>query len=312
MIEYDQILIGEVAMKNILVIGSSNTDMIVKTEALPLPGQTLLGGEFMTFGGGKGANQAVAAKRAGANTQFVVSVGDDDLGRAALAIFAGEEIQTDYAQVVEGARSGVAMIFVDGKGENSIAVAPGANDKLTPEYIDAYNEMYDGVSLLLIQLETPMPTVERAVALAKEKGVPAVINPAPAARLSDVVLNGLYCITPNETEAEALTGCEITDIHSAINAAHVLRIKGVQNVIITLGSKGALLVNADGVYHQLTEKVDVVDTTAAGDTFNGILVAALSDNKSMEESLALAVKGASLSVQKQGAISSIPYRDEYE
>ena len=298
-------------MKSILVIGSSNTDMIIKTETLPTPGETLLGGEFMTFGGGKGANQAVAARRAGGDVQFVVSVGDDDLGKAALKSFADEGIKTDYVQVLEGTPSGVALIFVDSKGENSIAVAPGANDKLEPEYLESNKDLFAEASHLLIQLETPMETVERAVALAKENGVQAIINPAPAAELSDTVLDGLYCITPNQTEATVLTGVKVTDTESAAQAAEVLHGKGVQNVIITMGSNGALLCNAGGTYHQPAPKVTAIDTTAAGDTFNGILTTVLAEGKSIPEAMELAVKGASLSVQKQGAISSIPLRTAY-
>ena len=299
-------------MKKVLVIGSSNTDMIIQTETIPLPGQTLLGGEFMTFGGGKGANQAIAAQRAGGNVQFVVSVGDDDLGKAAMASFSKEGIKTDYAQVLEGTPSGVALIFVDSKGENSIAVAPGSNDKLEPEYLENNKDAFADASHLLIQLETPMKTVEKAVAMAKNSGIPAIINPAPAAELSDTVLDGLFCITPNETETEVLTGVKVDDIESASKAAEVLRSKGVQNVIITLGSNGALLCNADGVHHQPAPKVTAVDTTAAGDTFNGILTTVLAEGKSLPESMELAVKGASLSVQIAGASSSIPQRAQFD
>ena len=298
-------------MKDVLVIGSSNTDMVVRVKNIPCPGQTVMGEGFQVFAGGKGANQAMAARRAGGNVRFIAAVGQDEFGKVALEGFEREGINVDSIEVVEGAPSGVAMIFVSDEGENCIAVAPGANNGLLPEHLEKNVPAFQQASHLLLQLEIPMETVECAVKLAQGNDVRVILNPAPAAPLSNRVLQGLYCITPNEHEAGELTGIKVTDLESARQAAEALLNLGVQNVIVTLGCDGALLVNAQGSHHQVAETVDVVDTTAAGDTFNGILAALLAEGRSMQDCICLAVAGATLSVQKAGAMDSVPYREDF-
>lgn len=293
-------------MKSILVVGSSNTDMVIRVPELPKPGQTISGGEFQIFGGGKGANQAIAARRAGARVTFIAAVGDDDFGKTAIASIRAEGIETTGIEVDYGAPSGVALIFVNADGENCIGVAPGANARLTPETLIRQKHAFDAAGLLLVQLEAPMETVAAAVSMAASRGVPAILNPAPAKQLSDDLLNNLFCLTPNESEAEALTGISVVDENTAVAAADVLLRRGVQNVVVTLGRSGALLRNAEGTHHQPAESVNVVDTTGAGDTFNGVLAAMVVKGATLPEAMETAVAAASISVQSAGAIASIP------
>ena len=287
-------------MKNILVIGSTNTDMVIRVSNLPLAGQTVLGDRFQVFEGGKGANQAVAARRAGGKVRFLTAVGNDNFGKAAIDTFKTEGIDTSAVQVIDGAPTGVALIFVNHGGENCIAVAAGANAHITPEVVDQYSQLSADVSYLLMQLETPMAAVETAVALARQNDVRVILNPAPAAALSDTVLTTLFCITPNETELEALTGVEIRNVHNAADAASVLLQRGVQNVVVTMGAAGALICNSDGVHHEQAKAIKVVDTTGAGDIFNGVFTAMLAADEHPRDAVRLAVAAASLSVQTAG------------
>ena len=299
-------------MKPILIAGSSNTDMVIQVRDLPLPGQTVLGDNFRTFAGGKGANQAVAARRAGGNVALLAAVGNDDFGKAALETYETEGIDTSLIRIVDGTPSGVAMIFVNDAGENCISVAPGANTSLTPDIIRHNEAAIAAASMLLLQLETPLDAVVEAIDIAAQHGTRCVLNPAPAAQLSDQTLAQLYCITPNETEAEILTGIQVIDEQSATAAAGLLLQRGVENVVITMGGNGALVCNSDGVHHQKAKSVAVVDTTGAGDTFNGVLVALLAEGKSLKEAVRVAVKAATLSVGTAGAIASIPRREDFE
>ena len=297
-------------MKPILVIGSSNTDMVIRVSELPRPGQTVAGDDFQIFGGGKGANQAIAARRAGAAVKFVAAIGDDDFGKSSLDTFAAEGIETSSIQVLGDTPSGVALIFVDDSGENCIGVAPGANGCLTPESLQSQQYAFDDAELLLIQLETPLDTVAAALQMANARDLPVILNPAPAQQLADSFLQGLYCITPNESEAELLSGITVTDQKSAIEAAEALRQQGVENVIVTMGSQGALLCNAEGTHFQSAEEVQVVDTTGAGDTFNGVLAARIASGTSLRSAMETAVRAATMSVQTAGAIASIPHLDQ--
>lgn len=287
-------------MKNILVIGSSNTDMVIRVSGLPLPGETVLGDQFQIFAGGKGANQAIAAHRAGANVRFLAAVGDDDFGKSAIETLVAEGIDTDAVQIVSGVPSGVALILVDHHGENCIAVSPGANAHITPKVINKYGHIFTDIGFLLVQLETPMDAVEQAVALAAKNNIKVILNPAPAATLTNTMLENLFCITPNESELEALTGKEVRNVKNAVDAASVLLQRGVQNVVVTMGESGALICNSDGAHHEKTDSVQVVDTTGAGDTFNGVFTATLAAGKSLRNALRLAVAAASLSVQYAG------------
>ena len=296
--------------KKILVIGSSNTDMVIKTNNFPAPGETILGGRFLMNAGGKGANQAVAAARLGGMVTFIGKIGDDIFGKQAVQQLEDEGINVNFVAVDHENPSGVAMITVDHKGENSIVVAPGSNGTLSSgDFNKALSELQDA-EFVLMQLEIPIPTVEYIAQIAAQKQKKVILNPAPAAELSDELLQNLYIITPNETEAELLTQIKVTDEQSALKAAEALHKKGVEIVIITMGAAGAfLLINGESeIIH--ASKVKAVDTTAAGDTFNGALAVGLSEGKTIQESIAFANKAAAISVTRIGAQSSVPYRNE--
>ncbi|MBC8005335.1 MAG: ribokinase [Verrucomicrobia bacterium] len=296
--------------KRILVVGSSNTDMVIKTHSFPCPGETILGGRFLMNAGGKGANQAVAAARLGGLVTFVGKIGDDIFGKQAVQQLEDEGINVDYVVIDPENPSGVAMITVDRKGENSIVVAPGSNGTLSAADFDKAIPLLSDSEFVLMQLEIPIPTVEHIASVAASKQKKVVLNPAPAARLSDELLKSIYILTPNETEAELLTGIKVTDEQSALKAARYLHDKGVEIVIITMGAAGAFLL-AEGNHEVISApKVEPVDTTAAGDTFNGALVVALSEGKTIRESIAFANKVAAISVTRPGAQSSVPYRHE--
>ena len=294
----------------IVIIGSSNTDMVIKTGHLPAPGETVLGGNFFMNAGGKGANQAVAAARLNGNVTFVAKVGDDVFGRQAIDLFKKENINTDFVFVDDKNPSGVALINVDGKGENCIAVASGANSFLLKEDIEKVKVIIEQADIILAQLETPVETIEYIASIAKQNNKTLILNPAPACNLSDELLSKVSILTPNEKEAAMLTGINVIDINSAKQAAKVLSSKGLKTVIITLGSEGALLYNNDEFTLVPSYKVDAVDTTAAGDVFNGALAVALSEKKSIEDAVAFANKAASISVTRMGAQASAPYKPE--
>jgi ribokinase len=298
------------SLKKILVVGSSNTDMVIKTNNFPAPGETILGGRFLMNAGGKGANQAVAAARLGGMVTFVGKTGDDIFGKQAIQQLEDEGINVNFVAVDPENPSGVAMITVDRKGENSIVVAPGSNGTLSPADFEKALTEFEDSEFILMQLEIPIPTVEHIARMAASKNKKVILNPAPAAALSDELLKNLYLITPNETEAELLTEIKVTDQNSALKAATALHNKGVEIVVITMGSAGAFLLK-DGKSEIIsTPKVEAVDTTAAGDTFNGALAVALSEGKTIQESIAFANKAASISVTRIGAQSSVPYRKE--
>jgi len=297
-------------MKKIVVLGSTNTDMVIKAARIPAPGETILGGRFLMNPGGKGANQAVAAARLGGQVTFVAKVGDDLFGREARSLFAKEGIRTEHVFTDPNEPSGVALIMVDDKGENCIAVASGANGTLSPADLEAAREEIERAGLLLMQLETPVETVLCAAQWAAAKGVPVVLNPAPACKLPDELFACLGMITPNETEAELLTGIKVNNDASAEAAAKALCAKGVKRVVLTLGAKGAF-VYADGRGTRVPAfKVEAVDTTAAGDVFNGALAVALTEDRPLAAAVSFAAKAAAISVTRMGAQASAPYRNE--
>lgn len=296
----------------ILVVGSTNTDMVVRTEHLPRPGETVLGGTFLMNSGGKGANQAVAAARLGADVIFVCKTGNDMFGITTRQQLAQEGIDTRFVFIDDHNPSGVALISVDSRAENTIVVASGANANLLPLDVAKAETALDDCDIVLMQLETPMTTIEYVAAEAAKRGKRTVLNPAPGAALSPQLLKSLYLITPNETEAEIITGIRIHNAETEAEAARSIRAMGVQNVIITLGSRGAYICNDRFDEAVPAQKVRAVDTTAAGDVFNGALVVALSEGKSLEEAVRFASRASAISVTRMGAQSSIPYRSEVD
>lgn len=291
--------------ERILVIGSSNTDMTIKSDNLPLPGQTILGGRFVMGPGGKGANQAVAAKRLGGNVEFICKVGHDIFGKSAADGYKKEGI--DISHILYSTEpSGVALILVDKTGENVISVAPGANGDLSVEDIESIANVIKEADYLILQLEIPTDAVIRAAKIAHEAGVYVILNPAPACKLPNELFQYISLITPNQTETELMTGVKLINEQSFITAVENFNRMGVKDVIITLGSKGSL-VCYDGKNEFVPAiKVDAVDATAAGDTFCGAVCVALSQGKNLKEAAVFATKAASLTVQKMGAQDSIP------
>jgi ribokinase len=298
------------ASKSILVVGSSNTDMIIKVERIPKPGETILGGEFASAAGGKGANQAVSAARAGGAVTFIARVGKDMFGDKAVAGFKVDGINVDHIVRDQTSPSGVALIFVGQDGENSIAVASGANARLTPT--DLKRRAFGQASVVVLQLETPLRTVEAAAKLATAAGARVILNPAPARALPDNLLRRVFLLTPNESEAELLTGIEVNDESAAAKAAEALLARGVENVILTRGARGAWVAGKHGRGPVKAHKVKAVDTTAAGDVFNGAVAVALAEGKPLMDAARFASAAAAISVTRLGAQTSAPTRQEIE
>ena len=296
--------------KKIVVIGSTNTDMVVAGKKIPVPGETISGGKFLMNPGGKGANQAVAVARLAARRgccMFIAKVGDDLFGRETAVRMKKDSI--DAKLVVDRKNpSGTALILVAPNGQNVISVALGANGTLSPKDIAPYRRDIESAAALLLQLETPIATVIAAAKWASAKGVPVVLNPAPAAKLPRELYKCLEWITPNETEAELLTGVRVTDAKSASKAVDALLKRGVRHVAITMGAKGVFCGNCRKLYP--CRKVKAVDCVAAGDTFNGAFVVALAEGKSCAEAIAFAQRAAAISVTRAGAQSSVPFRKE--
>lgn len=296
----------------ITVIGSSNTDLVAKAPKLPAPGETVLGSEFIIAPGGKGANQAVAIARLGGDVTFVAKLGMDDFGDQALENFKKDGINTEFIFRDEVSPSGVALIFVDDSGENMIVAAQGANARLSPRDIDKAREVIKSADIVVMQLESPLETVEHAVAIAAEKRVPVILNPAPGRKLESKLIEKVYCLTPNETEAEILTGVKVSDDNSAQKAGEKLLELGAGSVVVTLGKRGAMLVTREGNSLIPAFEVDAVDATAAGDAFTGGMAYALAIGKDLKDSVRFANAVAALAVTRMGAQPSMPAREELE
>jgi ribokinase len=294
----------------IVVVGSSNTDMVVKAARIPVPGETVTGGQFVMAAGGKGANQAVAAARLGAEVTFVAKTGQDMFGDQAIEGYRAEGIVTDLILRDPENHTGVALIMVDDEGENLIAVASGANHTLTPEDVDRAAERIRAAHVVMLQLETPIDVVAHTARLAAEASVPVILDPAPAAPLSGDFLANVSYLTPNESEAERLTGIQVDDEASARAAAEQLLQSGAQHVIVTMGTKGALVAGPGQTALIPVHKVEAKDSTAAGDAFNGGLAVALARGLSLEEAVREASLVGALSVTRLGAQPSLPTAEE--
>jgi len=299
-------------VKNVLVVGSSNTDLIIRVPRIPRPGETVLGGAFSTAAGGKGANQAVAAARAGGRVTFVARIGADGFGDRTLAGLEADGIETRYVLRSAEAPSGIALITVGERGENSISVASGANALLSEADVARAGEAFAAADIVLLQLESPLAAVEAAVRKAGERGTSVILNPAPARELDDALMAGVSALTPNEHEAELLTGIAVEDERSAREAARRLRDRGPQTVVITLGERGVYVSAEDHEAIVPAFAVTPVDTTAAGDVFNGALALALAERLALREALRFAQAAAAISVTRPGAQPSAPTRAEIE
>ncbi|RTN58660.1 ribokinase [Enterobacter ludwigii] len=297
---------------NLVVLGSINADHILNLESFPTPGETVTGNQYQVAFGGKGANQAVAAGRSGAKIAFIACTGDDDTGERVRKQLASDNIDIAPVSVVEGESTGVALIFVNAEGENVIGIHAGANAALTTERVNVQREIIANAEALLMQLESPVESVLAAAAIAHQNHTTVVLNPAPARVLSDELLALVDIITPNETEAEKLTGVRVENDDAAARAAKVLHDKGIGTVIITLGSRGVWAsVNGEG-RRVPGFKVKAIDTIAAGDTFNGALVTALLEGKRMDDAIRFAHAAAAIAVTRKGAQPSVPWRKEID
>lgn len=299
-------------MSKLVVLGSVNIDHVVKVPRFPQPGETLSGHSYRTIPGGKGANQAVAAARLGADVSFIACVGDDQHGMDMKAAFAQDGMNIQAVEVIEDTPTGIAIIYVAESGENCICLSPEANDALSADIATQYASLIGNADILLLQLETPLEGITKAVEIAKAARTAVVLNPAPARPLPDELLAQVTMITPNETEAEILTGVKVTDDASAQQAADVFHAKGIQDVFITLGSKGVWISTPNTQKRIEGYKVKAVDTTAAGDTFNAGLMVALMEKMSLDEGVMFAHAAAAVTVSGEGAQTSIPTREQVE
>lgn len=296
----------------VVVVGSSNIDLVVRTEHMPVPGQTVLGGDLLIASGGKGANQAVAAARLGAEVTLVARIGSDMFGDRALAEITASGVQTDYVIRDPDAPSGTALIVVDDSGQNSIVVAPGANARLRPEDVDAARPAFEEADVVVVQFETLLETVIHVLRLAKQMNKRAILNPAPARTLPEGFLRGVDVITPNEIEAAMLLGRPPDESSDPVEMAQALLGRGVGAAVVTLGRQGAVAVTPDRARQIAPFRVKAVDTTAAGDCFTGALACALGEGMGLEAAARFASAAAALSVTRPGAQSSMPHRGEVE
>ncbi|MFZ5808316.1 MAG: ribokinase [Chloroflexota bacterium] len=291
--------------QEIIVLGSINMDLVVRAPRLPRLGETILGGEFQTFPGGKGANQAVACARLGGRVRMIGKVGEDAFGKSLVAGIAQNGVDVSAVEVDSTAATGVAFITVTHSGDNAIVVAPGANGRVTAEDVLRWEEQFANASVLVLQLECPLAAVEKAIEIAQAHSVRVVLNPAPAQALPEKLLQSVDTLIPNETELAFLTG--ETELKAGIER---LRKAGVRNLVVTLGEKGAVLVSGEQHLHMPAYSVQAVDTTAAGDAFVGAYAVAVCEGKSTQEAAQWGMAAGALAVTKAGAQPSLPHREE--
>ncbi|WP_226067679.1 ribokinase [Dickeya zeae] len=296
----------------LVVLGSINADHILNLAQFPRPGETVIGKQYGVAFGGKGANQAVAAGRSGADIEFIACVGADDIGERIRQQLINDRIDVSAVEAIPGQTTGVALIFVNGEAENMIGIHAGANAAVTPDYLNRYQQKITDASALLMQLESPLETVIAAARLAHDSGTKVILNPAPACSLPDELLSLVDMITPNETEAQILTGVSVETEEDAQRAAQVLHDKGISTVLITLGSRGVWLSEQGQGQRIPGFRVKAVDTIAAGDTFNGALVTALLESRPMEAAIKFAHAAAAIAVTRHGAQPSVPWREEID
>lgn len=297
---------------SILVLGSFVMDQVVSTPRAPENGETIIGNSFAVFPGGKGANQAVTAARLGGTVTMAGKVGDDAYGETFLKVLKEEGIDNSFVEVDKENGTGVGFVTLEENGDNRIIVVPGANLKYTKEELAKLDAVLDETEILIIQLEMDLDVMEEAIKMAQEKGVKVIANPAPGQVLSDKFLSYVDYLTPNETELEILTGMPVNNVDDTIEASKYLLNKGIDNIIVTLGDNGALVVTPDFVEHVEGYQVEVRDTVAAGDSFNGALAVSIVEGVSLQEAVKLANATGALTVTKDGAIPSIPSREEVE
>lgn len=293
---------------SVVVVGSANVDMIIRSARLPHPGETVLGGEFVTAGGGKGANQAVAARRLGAAVAFIGRLGQDAPGTAVLTAFEAEGVDSAWIGIDPREPTGVALILVDFHGQNLISVAPGANQRLTPADVDLAAPAIESAAVLITQLEIPLETVQAALESAQQHGCITILNPAPAGPLPEAILRTVDWLTPNENEAAALTGLAVSDRDSAVRAAGQLLARGPRQIVITLGKLGAIMLDHQGVVDIPPFEVAAIDATAAGDAFSAALAVSLGRGFSPLDALTYASAAGSLACTRSGAQPSLPDR----
>jgi ribokinase len=299
---------------HVVVVGSINLDLVVRVARLPRPGETLLAQDLQTIPGGKGSNQAVAAARLGARVTMIGRLGDDPFGPRLRSSLEAESVGTEHVQSVENCPSGVAVIGVEESGQNAIMIVAGANGRLTPRDVQACEHVFQDADVLLVQLEVPTATVEAAVVLAQRHGVPVILDPAPApAGPLSPTLSAVDILSPNQTEAEALTACPVNTPQDAERAAHILLERGARNVVVKLGAWGALVCEPSGEAELVpAAPVDVVDTTAAGDAFTAALAVGLCQGMALREAARFGCAAGSLATTRAGAQPAMPTREEVE
>jgi ribokinase len=299
--------------KKILIVGSLNMDLVVQIETMPMVGETILGRDVQYFPGGKGANQACASGKLGGQATMLGCVGADGFGNSLLQSLANANINTEHIEVKENIATGMAFIYVDTHGSNSIVVVSGANSLCNTEYLKNHDQEFMDCDILIIQMEIAYDAVYYAIERAFELGKTVILNPAPAPKeIPDDILKKIDYITPNEGELARLSGKKCDEIQDIHEGARVLLDKGVKNVLVTIGDRGSVLVNKEGIRQFETRKVIPVDTTAAGDCFNGAFAVAVAEGKQPDEAVVFANFASSIEVTRAGAQASIPTRDEVD